>query len=131
MTVPSTPVSGAARSGNASWVLSQDGRITVVTVEGKLDSTSAGPIASALAAVGADASDVILDMAHLDVIDLEGLDALARVRRLFEILGLSLTLRRPSPAVRSALGLLQLEDLIKPTGSPGVPVGWSGPAAVK
>jgi anti-anti-sigma regulatory factor len=84
-------------------------------MEGNLDSTSAGPVASALAAVGADASDVILDMAHLASIDLEGLDALARVRRLFEILGLSLTLRGPSPAVRSALGLLQLEDLIKPT----------------
>jgi anti-anti-sigma factor len=115
MPVSATPVSGAARSGNASWVLSQDGLSTVVTVEGKLDSTCAGPIASALAAVGADASDVILDMTHLDMIDLEGLDALARVRRLFEILGLSLTLRGPSPAVRTALGLLHLDDLIKPT----------------
>ncbi len=44
-----------------------------------------------LAAVGADASDVIVDMARVDFIDLSGLDAVLRAHRLFEILGLSFT----------------------------------------
>jgi anti-anti-sigma factor len=105
---------GVALSGNASWVLCRERDRTVVTVEGELDSASAGAIAAALAAVGADASDVIVDMAHVDFIDLSGLDAVLRAHRLLEILGLSLTVRAPSRPVRHMLSVYQRQDLISP-----------------
>jgi len=105
---------GAALSGNASWVRSREHHRTVLTLEGELDCASAGAVAAALAAVGADASDVIVDMAGVDFIDLSGLDAVLRALRLFEILGLSLSLRSPSRPVRDMLGVYQHEDLISP-----------------
>jgi len=105
---------GAALSGNASWLRSREGHQTVLTVEGELDAASAGAVAAALAAVGADASDVVVDMDRVDFIDLSGLDALLRAHRLFEILGLSLTVRAPSRPVRHMLGVYQREDLISP-----------------
>jgi len=105
---------GVALSGNASWVRSRERHQTVVTVEGELDSASAGAVAAALAAVGADGCDVVIDMARIDFIDLSGLDAMIRAQRLFEILGLSLTVRAPSRPVRHMLGVYQREDLISP-----------------
>jgi len=105
---------GVALSGNASWVRSREGARTVLTVDGELDSASAGAVAAALAAVGADGCDVVVDMTRVDFIDLSGLDALIRAHRLFEILGLSLTVRAPSRPVRHMLGVYQREDLISP-----------------
>ena len=102
---------GVALSGNASWVRSREG---ARTVDGELDSASAGAVAAALAAVGADGCDVVVDMTRVDFIDLSGLDALIRAHRLFEILGLSLTVRAPSRPVRHMLGVYQREDLISP-----------------
>jgi len=51
-------------------------------------------------------------MTHVDFLDLTGLDAVIRAHRLFEILGLSLTVRSPSRPVRHMLGAYQREDLI-------------------
>jgi anti-anti-sigma regulatory factor len=94
-----------ALSGPDSWVRSRERHRTVVTVEGELDSASSG-------AVGADASDAIVDMAGIDVIDRSGLDAVIRTHRLFEILGLSLTRRAPSRPVRHLLDGYQPTELI-------------------
>src|ERR1700733_4051451 len=101
---------GVALSGNASWVISRERGNTVVTVEGEIDSASAGAIASALALAGATAAQVTVDLSNVDFVGLAGLAALQRVHRLFEILGLSLSLRSPSSSVRRMLGLLQLGD---------------------
>jgi anti-anti-sigma factor len=106
---------GVALSGNASWVISRERGNTVVTVEGEIDSASAGAIASALALAGATAAQVTVDLSNVDFVDLAGLAALQRVHRLFEILGLSLSLRSPSSSVRRMLGLLQLGDLVRST----------------
>jgi anti-anti-sigma factor len=84
-----------------------------VTLQGELDSASAGAIASALALAGATAAQVTVDMSRVDFIDLAGLAALQRFHRLFEILGLSLSLRARSSSVRRMLRLLQLEDLVQ------------------
>jgi anti-anti-sigma factor len=96
---------GVALSGNASWVSSRERGNTVVTVEGELDSASAGAIASALALAGATAAQVTVDLYGVDFIDVAGVDAFQRVHRLFEILGLSLSLRAPSSSVRRMLRL--------------------------
>jgi anti-anti-sigma factor len=81
------PRAGVGLSGNASWVIYRERGNTFVTVEGELDSASAGAIASALAPAGATAAEVTVDLSGVDFIDLAGLGALERVHRLFEILG--------------------------------------------
>ena len=109
-TLSSTRVSP---SQTVSWVISQEGDGTVVTVEGELDLGSAAVFAAALAAVGAGSSDAIVDMARVDAIDATALGALVCVHRLFEILGLALTVRAPSRPVQRVLGVCQLESLIQ------------------
>jgi anti-anti-sigma factor len=107
---------GTPAAVSTSWVRSQEGHSAVLTVRGDLDSASAGAVALALAAVGADSSDVIVDAARVESIDLSGLDALISAHRLFQILGLSLTLRAPSGPVRHLLDVYQHEDIINPGG---------------
>jgi anti-anti-sigma factor len=95
-----------------SWVVSREGDGTVVAVEGELDFGSAAIFAAALVAVGAGSCDAIVDMARVDAIDATALGALVCVHRLFEILGLALTIRAPSHPVRRVLRVCQLENLI-------------------
>jgi anti-anti-sigma factor len=85
---------------------------TVVTVEGDLDLASAGAFVAALAAVAAGASDALVDMAAVEFIDSSTMRALVRAHRLFESLGLRLTVREPSRPVRRMLGLCQLDEVI-------------------
>ena len=99
-------------SQTVSWAVSREGDGTVVTVEGALDLGSAAVFAAALVSVGAGSSDAIVDMAGVDAIDATALGALVCVHRLFEILGLALTVRAPSRPVRRVLGVCQLENLI-------------------
>jgi anti-sigma B factor antagonist len=112
MTVTAAPL-GVALTDDASWVLSGEGDPTVITVQGELDFAAAGPFAAALASVGADGSDVIVDMAGVEFIDGTALGALLRVQRLFEILGLTLTVRAPARAVRRVLTMCQVDLLIQ------------------
>jgi len=51
-------------------------------------------------------------MARVEAIDATAVGALVCVHRLFEILGLALTVRAPSRPVRRVLGVCQLENLI-------------------
>src|SRR5579872_4374022 len=97
-----------------SWVVARDGGDTVVTVEGDLGHASAGAFAAALAAVGAGGSRAVVDMARLAAIDAGALDGLVRVKRLFEILGLGLIIRAPSPQIEQRLGQFDLAELIEP-----------------
>ena len=80
---------------------------------GELDFGSSGAIAGALAAVGGEGSDVIVDLAGVEFIDAAGLGALVRVHRLFEILGLGFTLRSPSASVARLLTLCQVGHLVE------------------
>jgi len=113
MTVNAAPLpTRVSPSQSVSWVVSREGDGTVVTVEGELDLGSAAVFAAALAAVGAGSSDAIVDMARVEAIDATAVGALVCVHRLFEILGLALTVRAPSRPVRRVLGVCQLENLI-------------------
>jgi len=100
-------------TGRASWVVASEGDDTVITVEGKLDLSSAGAFAGALAAVGAVGSPAIVDMARVEAIDAGALHGLVRVKRLFEILGLGLSIRSASRSVERRLSLFHLEELIE------------------
>jgi anti-anti-sigma regulatory factor len=95
------------------WVVANEGSDTVVTVEGELRLASAGAFAAALAAVGAGGSRAVVDMTRLDDIDAGALDGLVRVKRLFEILGLGLVIRAPSPRIERRLGQFDLAELIE------------------
>jgi len=96
-----------------SWVISNDGERAVIAVEGKLGLAAAGVFAAALAAVGAGGTRAVVDMSRVETIDAGALDGLVRVRRLFEILGLGLTLRAPSGQIERSLGQFHLEELIE------------------
>jgi|HubBroStandDraft_6_1064221.scaffolds.fasta_scaffold915462_1 anti-anti-sigma regulatory factor len=114
--MPVTEAPACTRSSppdRVSWVVTNEGDGTVITVEGELDHASAGAFAAALAAVGAGGCDATVDMARVTAIDAGALDGLVRVKRLFEILGLGLFLRAPSGPIERRLGLFHLEDLIE------------------
>jgi len=115
MTVDAAPSLPARVSPaeSLSWAVLPQAEGTVVTVEGELDQRSAAVFAAALVAIGAGPSDAIVDMARVDAIDATALGALVCVHRLFEILGLALTIRAPSYPVRRVLGVCQLENLIR------------------
>jgi anti-anti-sigma regulatory factor len=110
-------VAPASTRGNSpdpvSWVVASRGDDTVVTVEGELGLASAGAFAAALAAVGAGGSRAVVDMARLETIDAGALDGLVRVKRLFEILGLALVIRAPSPHIAQRLVQFDLAELIE------------------
>jgi ABC-type transporter Mla MlaB component len=92
MAVIDTSVHPAVRhSRHASWVLHNEEGTTVITVEGDLD---------------------LADMAGVEFIDSSTMRALVRAHRLFESLGLRLTVREPSRPVRRMLGLCQLDEVI-------------------
>jgi len=82
---------------------------------GDLDSACAGKFAAALAAVAADGTDVVLNMAGVAFMDFAGSDAIDRVRRFFEILGLAMVVRSPSPPVRRLLRLPRFDGSIEHT----------------
>jgi anti-anti-sigma factor len=113
MAVIDTSVHPAVRySRRASWVVRHQEGATVITVEGDLDLASAGAFVAALAAIAAGASDALIDMAGVEFIDSSTMRALVRAHRLFESLGLRLTVRQPSRPVRRMLGLCQLDQVI-------------------
>jgi anti-anti-sigma factor len=112
VTVAGMPT-GVTVSEYVSWVRSREGVRTLLTVDGELDFACAGTFAATLAAVAGDGADVILDMAGVAFIDAAALDAIAGVRRFFEILGVGLTVRAPSRPVRRLLALRQLDGLIE------------------
>jgi len=101
-----------ALSRHASWVVLEEDESTVIAVEGELDLAAAGAFVAALAAVGAGASDALVDMARVEFIDSSTMRALVAAHRLFENLGVRLTVRAPSRPVRRMLGLCRLEDTI-------------------
>ena len=114
MTVTVAPASTRGSPPDpVTWVVASHDGDTVVTVEGELGHAFAGAFAAALAAVGAGGSRAVVDMAGLEAIDAGALDGLVRVKRLFEILGLGLIIRAPSPQIEQRLGQFNLAELIE------------------
>jgi anti-sigma B factor antagonist len=112
VTVATTAVGGEACE-HAPFVSSREGDATLVTVVGDVDFVCAGAFAAALAAVADEGFAAIVDMSGVVFIDTAAVDAIDRVRRLFEILGLAFVIRAPSRPVRRLLGLSHLDRLIE------------------
>jgi anti-anti-sigma factor len=113
MTVTGTSAYPAVRlARRASWVVRREDGGTVMTVDGDLDLASSGAFVAALAAVGAGGTDAVIDMAGVGFMDSSTLRALVGAHRLFERLGLRLTVRAPSRPVRRMLALCRLEEVI-------------------
>jgi len=104
----------ADRRPFAWWVVSLEAQGTVMTVEGELDFASSGRFAADLAALGADATQVIVDMAGVGFIDATAVGAMLSVRQLFATWGVTLSVRAPSRQVRRVFGLCEIDHLIGP-----------------
>ena len=118
MTVTASPA-GMTAWDHASLVRSEQGTRTMLTVVGDLDYACAGRFATAVATVAADGTDVVLDMAGVAFMDSAGLDAIDRVRRFFEILGLALVVLSPPLPIHRSLGLGHLDGLIEQAEATG------------
>jgi anti-anti-sigma factor len=85
---------------------------TVVTVEGVIDRTSAGMVTNLVeSALDEDRPSVVLDMAGVAFIDLDGLDALVDAERRARDAGVLLVLRSPSKRVLDMLLLTGVDSL--------------------
>jgi anti-anti-sigma factor len=85
---------------------------TVVTVEGVIDRTSAGMVTNLVeSALDEDKPSVVLDMAGVAFIDLDGLDALVDAERRARDAGVLLVLRSPSKRVLDMLLLTGVDSL--------------------
>ena len=81
----------------------------MVNVRGELDIATRRPVFDTLVAMVADGvTDLVIDAAGLTFLDSSGLGLLLEVRRM----GVSLTLRNPSPWVRRVLDLVMIDGLI-------------------
>ncbi len=114
--------SGVTVCEYVSWLRSEEGARSVVTVVGDLDFACAAAFAATLAAIAAEGADVVVDMAGVAFIDTSALDAIDRARRLFELMGLRVTVRAPSRPVRRLLGLCRLDGLIEIVEGAAVPM---------
>jgi anti-anti-sigma factor len=113
---------------DSSWVLSREGARAILTMVGDLDFACAYAFAAAVATIAADGDDLVIDMAGVAFIDTAAVDAIAMVRRLFEILGLTLVVRAPSRPVRRLLDLSELDGLIEqPKATVAEMFGPTGP----
>jgi len=113
MTVTATPAHlGVRPARRASWTLLGEEGGTLMTVDGDLDLASAGAFVAALAGVSAGGTDAVVDMAGVEFVDSSTVRALVGAQRLFERLGLRLTVRAPSRPVRRMLALCRLEEVI-------------------
>jgi anti-anti-sigma factor len=86
-----------------------DGDRATVVLRGELDIATRRPVFDTLVALVADGvTDLVIDAAGLTFLDSSGLGLLLEVRRM----GVSLTLRNPSPWVRRVLDLVMIDGLI-------------------
>jgi len=86
-----------------------DGERATVHLRGELDIATRRPVFDAVVALVADGvTDLVIDAADLTFLDSSGLGMLLEVRRL----GVSLTLRNPSPRIRSLLELVMIDGLV-------------------
>ena len=99
----------------ASWTRSWQGTRPLITVRGELDVASAAPFAATLVALAGEQADVVIDMSNVTFIDSAAVDAIDRVRRLFEILGQRLVVHAPSRPVHRLLRLAELSCLLDDT----------------
>jgi anti-anti-sigma factor len=95
------------------------GRVMVVRVQGEVDAATAPRMGETVNRLLAKRQRVVLDLRHVDFMDLHGLAVLMRATRQARSDGGSFALARPAPCVRRLIELVHAEgDLrILPDGS--------------
>jgi anti-sigma B factor antagonist len=95
------------------------GRITVVRVQGEVDAATAPRMGDTVDRLLAQGERVVLDLRHVDFMDLHGLAVLMRATRRARADGGSFAIARPAECVRRLVELVHAEgDLtILPDGS--------------
>jgi len=108
---------GATRSREAAGLdvtASRAGETATVIVAGDVDSASAGLLIEACdAQIEAGATGIRLDLSDTSFVDSSGLVVLLDVRAATSSAGVTLTLRRPSRAVRRVLELTELVSVFQ------------------
>jgi anti-sigma B factor antagonist len=87
--------------------------VTVVRVQGEVDAASAPRMAEAITRHLARKQRVVLDLRHVDFMDLHGLAVLMRATRSARSDGGSFAIVRPAPCVRRLVELVHAEGELR------------------
>jgi anti-sigma B factor antagonist len=95
------------------------GRVTVVRVQGEVDAATAPRMGETVNRLLARKQRVVLDLRHVDFMDLHGLAVLMRATRQARADGGSFAIARPSVSVRRLVDLVHAEGELRilPDGS--------------
>jgi anti-sigma B factor antagonist len=95
------------------------GRVTVVRVQGEVDAATAPRMGETVNRLLARNQRVVLDLQHVDFMDLHGLGVLMRATRRARADGGSFAIVRPADCVRRLIGLVHAENELRilPDGS--------------
>jgi anti-anti-sigma factor len=85
------------------------GRVSVVRVQGEVDAATAPRMGEAVNRLLARNKRVVLDLRHVDFMDLHGLGVIMRATRRVRTDGGSFAIARPSPCVRRLVELVHAE----------------------
>ena len=84
----------------------------VLTLEGRLDTTTASQLEEAMGAAAAEADGITLDMAALEYVSSAGLRVLLKAEKALKEKGGGLTLRAPSEGVMEVLRITGFDTLL-------------------
>jgi anti-sigma B factor antagonist len=108
---------------NLTVGITRRGRATVVAVGGEIDIASAPRLERVLDQAVAGGNNVVVDLAHVEFMDVSGLRVLLNAHRRTESEGVPLVLVNVPPAVMRLLALtgtqdvLAIQNLLKDTGT--------------
>jgi anti-anti-sigma factor len=89
------------------------GRVTVVRVQGEVDAATAPRMGDTVNRLLARGQRVVLDMRHVDFMDLHGLAVVIRATRRARSDGGSFAIARPAPCVRRLVELVHAEGEVR------------------
>ena len=95
------------------------GRVTVVRVQGDVDAATAPRVGETVNRLLARGQRVVLDLRHVDFMDLHGLGVMIRATRRARADGGSFAIARPAPCVQRLVALVHAENELRilPDGS--------------
>jgi anti-anti-sigma factor len=92
-------------------IVKSDDSVAVV-IAGEIDLDSRQVLDDAISRLEADPVDLVLDLGGVTFVDSQGVNLLVHVRQVLDEAGASLTLLRPSPAVRKVLELTGVDTYV-------------------
>jgi anti-anti-sigma factor len=95
------------------------GRVKVVRVQGEVDAATAPRVGETVNRLLSKRQRVVLDLRHVDFMDLHGLAVMMRATRRVRAEGGSFAIARPAPCVRRLIELVHAEGEVRilPDGS--------------